>query len=89
MGSKSVPLPNTLWFLPPKDGDLRGQCVTRYMVWHHIDQPSSKYNTVLVCGSARAVVPVGRATLALETTASGVGLSLMLCRLPTSSNHTQ
>lgn len=62
-------------------------CHTHYMIWHYIDQACSECHTVSVCGSAVAAVPVERAASALETTASGTWLSLMLCELLTLPNH--
>ena len=47
----------------------------------------TEYDTVSVCGAAGAVVPADRAAVALETTAPGEGLSLMLCQILTLPNH--
>lgn len=54
--------------------------------WHNTDQACTN-DTVSVCGAAVAVFPVDGEALALETTAPGTGLSLMICLLLTLPHH--
>lgn len=67
--------------MPIYDGN-----VSHTTSWHNTDQACTN-DTVSVCGAAIAVFPVDGEALALETTAPGTGLSLMICLLLTLPHH--